>query len=49
MAVISLDFSSVACWLSTIRCRVAQAETRCRGGGPSACRGCAVRSFHRWR
>jgi hypothetical protein len=34
MAVISLDFSSVACCPSTIRCRAAQADTRCRGLRP---------------
>ena len=34
MAVISLDFSSVACCPSTIRCRAAQAELRCNGLRP---------------
>jgi hypothetical protein len=36
IALISLDFSATASWPSTSRCRVAQAETRCKGSLPFA-------------
>ena len=34
--MISFDFSATASWPSTSRCRLAQAETRCKGSLPRA-------------
>jgi hypothetical protein len=36
IAVISFDLSATACWPSTSRCELAQAESRCSGSRPFA-------------